>query len=86
MMLLDMHKKNSMKHEPYMETNNKRPGPILEPSEAEKDEMIKRKNITWNKAKFDLTSARIELELLDWKKVLSIHCAKSSTSGVFFAS
>ena len=48
--------------------------------------MVARRNFTWNKAHFDLTSARIQLELVDWKKVLSVHCAKSSTSGVFFAS
>ena len=33
MLLLEMHKKNTMKHEPYLETNNKRPGPGLEVSE-----------------------------------------------------
>jgi len=59
MMLLDMHKKNTMKHEPYLETNNKRPGPGLETTANEKDEMVARRNFTWSKPKFDLTSARI---------------------------
>ena len=58
-MLLDMHKKNLMKHEPYQETNNKRPGPGLEVTASEKDELVARRNFTWSKPKFDLTSARI---------------------------
>ena len=29
MLLLDMHKKKAMRHEPYLETNNKRPGAAL---------------------------------------------------------
>jgi hypothetical protein len=69
-----------------MATSNKRPGPGLEITERERDEMVARRNFTWNKLKFDLTSARLNLELLDWKKVLGVHCAKSSSSGVFFAS
>jgi hypothetical protein len=75
-----------MKHEPYLDTNNKRPGPQLDESEKEKDEMVSRRNFVWTKPKFDLTSARLDLELIDWKKVLAVHCAKSSSSGVFFAS
>lgn len=59
MLLLDMHKKNAMKHEPYLETNNKRPGPAIGVSNAESDEMLARRNFTWTKPKFDLTSARI---------------------------
>ena len=47
--MLDMHKKNMMKHEPYLETDNKRPGPQLDPTEAEKDEMLKRRSHAWNK-------------------------------------
>lgn len=45
-----------MINEPYLQTNNKRPGPSLEESEREKDEMIARRNFVWNKPKFDLTS------------------------------
>ena len=40
MLLLDMHKKSSLKYEPYLQTNNKRPGPELETTEAEKNEMV----------------------------------------------
>jgi hypothetical protein len=47
---------------------------------------LARRNFAWEKGRFDLTSARLNLELIDWKKVLSVHTAKTSTSGVFFAS
>ena len=40
----------------------------------------------WTKGKFNLTSARLDMQLIDWKKVLSVHCAKTTSSGVFFAS
>jgi hypothetical protein len=48
--------------------------------------MLARKHITWNKPRFELTSARLALDLVEWRKVLAVHCAKSSSSGVFFAS
>lgn len=48
-----------MKHEPYLETNNKRPGPALGTTNSENDEMLARRNFSWSKPKFDLTSARI---------------------------
>lgn len=85
-MLLDMHKKYAQQHEPYLQTSNKRPGPSLLDSSPQKDELIARRNFSWTKSNFDLTSSRLCLDLIDWKKVLSVHCAKSGTSGVFFAS
>lgn len=87
MLMLDMHRQlGTNKHEPYLETNNKRPGAALGETEAEKNEMLARRNFSWNKEHFLLTSARLELQFIDWKKVLNVHCAKSSSSGIFFAS
>ena len=40
MLLLDFHKKASLKHDPYLQTNNKRPGAPLEQTSAEKDELL----------------------------------------------
>ena len=40
MMLLELHKNKGLRHEPYLETNNKRPGPSLDSTNAEKEEMI----------------------------------------------
>jgi len=84
--MLEMHKRGARKHEPYLETDNKRPGPPMGESEAEAREIQERKKITWSKEKFNLTSARLDLSLVEWRKVLSVHCAKSSSTGVFFAS
>jgi len=84
--LLAIHKRAAIKHAPYVETDNKRPGPSMLTSQHENQEMMARKNITWNKPQFDLTSARLSLDLVEWRKVLAVHCARSSASGVFFAS
>ena len=59
--MVDMYKKNLQKHEPYLQTNNKRPGPPLEQSENEKGELIQRRNYAWEKGKFNLTTSRLNL-------------------------
>jgi len=87
--LVDLYHKAGYKHEQYLETDNKRPGPSMEASEGQKDEMHDRDNFAnkeKRKRKFMLTSNKLNLELIDWSKLVGIHNLKNDVNKIFFVS
>ena len=75
---------NGTKYEQYLGTNNKRPGPAMEESQAERDMMVLRKdkNKREEAKNFKFSSPRVNLKVNDWKKMISIE--QASQSGVFY--
>lgn len=87
--LVDLYHKAGYKHEQYLETDNKRPGPGLEPSKDEREEMHDRDNfaaLERKKRRFMLTSNKLNLDLIDWSKLLAIHNLKNDVNKIFFVS
>lgn len=87
--LVDLYHKPNFKHEPYWETENKRPGPAFDTTKAEKDEMHDRDNFAATerkKRRFMLTSNKLNLELIDWNKLVAIHNLKNDVNKIFFVS
>lgn len=84
-----MTKGAKVKHEPYLGTQNKRPGPALGDSESFKEEMNERENfklVEKYKWKFNLTSNRMNLELIEWGWLVSVYAIKNDANKLFFIS
>ena len=87
--LVNLYHKAGHKHEPYLETENKRPGPALDETKPEKEEMQDRKNFAAmerKKKRFLLTSNKLNLELIDWNKLVAVHNLKNEVNKIFFVS
>lgn len=87
--LYEMHKHPKIKHEDYMETQNKRPGPPLANTDAYKSELNERENFnmmekSWKK--FNLTSNWLNLDLVEWGNMLSVYSIKNDSNKLFFIS
>lgn len=87
--LVKLYHKAQVKHEDYLETDNKRPGPAFDPTDAERAEMQDREDFAANerrKRRFMLTSNKLNLELIDWNKLVAIHALKNDINKIFFVS
>ena len=73
------------KYDQYLGTNNKRPGPAMEETKAERDMLVLRKDKNRKgeeAAGFKFSSPKVNLKINDWRKMNSIE--QASQSGVFY--